>query len=89
MAILLKGVPSTSDMELSMKESYRNSSIKHNVKTLWAMFTISILLTLAGIVLLSIEEITWFVGLICILFFGACSCSIGFMIKVKKRNGGE
>lgn len=83
-AMLLKGVPFVPDTKLSFKESYENSSKAHNICTLWVMLACSILFTLAGVILIFLDKTSWVIGLICILFFGACSCVFSYMIKVKK-----
>lgn len=79
--LLLKGLPLAYDSKLSIKESYANSSKAHNIKTLWLMLFFSVLFVLAGVVIFLFDKSTWFLSLICILFFGTSGCGVGYMIK--------
>jgi len=83
-AQLLKGAHFVTDTKFGLKESYTFSSKSHNIVTLWLMLIVSVLFTLAGIIVFIFDKSAWLFGVICILFFGACSCAIGYMIKVKK-----
>ncbi len=74
-----------SEDKLTLKESYTNSATGHNKVTLWLLFTASILFVLAGIFMASIatspSQIA--MGYFTVIFFGACSVAIGYMLKVK------
>ena len=86
-AQLLKGVPSVTGTKMGLKESFEISSKSHNIIILWLMLIVSVLFTIAGIITFIFDKSAWPLGLICILFFGAAGCAIGYMIKAKKQLG--
>jgi len=81
---LISGCP-YSEGKLTLKESYVNSATRHNKFTLWILFICS-LLFVAGAIWLAISTNSpseMLEGWFSVIFFGACSAAIGYMLKVK------
>lgn len=68
---------------LKFSESTRNSARSHKKATLWALFLGSILLAMAGVLMLIMDPESRLIGVSCVLFFGLCSYAIGKMIRLK------
>jgi len=81
---LLEGVTTTTE-KLKVAEAYKSSARSHNIGTLWFLEACSVLFVLAGLFILFKSTQNWFVGLASVIFFGACSLAIGYMIRVKRN----
>ena len=83
---LLKGCPVSAE-RLTFKESYTNSAKAHNKAGLWALFIISLLFVAAGIwfMIVGPAHSSKVALALSTLFFGACSCAIGYMVKVRMK----
>jgi Ca2+/Na+ antiporter len=73
-----------SSERLTFAESYSNQAASHNLVTLCILEVASLLFVFVGIGLLFLGTENLFIGIACILFFGLCSISIGFMIYAKR-----
>jgi NADH:ubiquinone oxidoreductase subunit 3 (subunit A) len=81
---LLKEVMPTAE-KLKFSEAASNSAKSHNLFTLWFLEVCSLLFVLSGLLILFIAPQKWFIGLMSVVFFGACAFSIGYMILARGR----
>lgn len=77
---------SRSDEKLTYKESVSNSAAKHNRGTLLIGLIASIVFVVMGIIILIQPEASddSLIGFAVTVFFGACACVFGYMLKVKR-----
>jgi hypothetical protein len=75
---LTRGLPTHSE-RLRVTESWANSARAYSSALLWSLFTVSALFVISGIGLLLDGEVG--IGLLGILFFGACSLVYAYMLR--------
>ena len=78
-AAMVRGLP-VSEHKLRLGEAYSNSARSHNLPTLVVLLVFSILFVVAG-AWISIRRPL--IGAITVLFFGACTVAIGYMVRAK------
>jgi hypothetical protein len=72
--------------KLTIKESCSGSAAGHSRSTLWLLLTSSGLLVLGGVLMASNADSldSMILGLLCVVFFGACCAAFGYMLAVKR-----
>ena len=72
------------DERLTYREAMSASAAAHGVVSLWILTVLSALFVVGGLLLLLATEAT-LVGLLCVLFFGACLGVFVWMLVMRRR----